>query len=281
VTTSTSGDGVTTTRAATTFERIAAIARRDFYIEMSYQFALLARAGAIFSTVITFFFIGRIVDPHALGSYGDRYFEFALVGLMVATISAVGLSTFTETIRSEQEAGTLEVLLATPTSLATLFIGALVVPICFALVETGFVFLVAVLLGAHFDVTGTLTVILALPPTLAVYAAFGGLSASFIILSKRGDPFTPVVTQITNFLGGALFPVAVLPDALQVVAHLLPPYYALQVLRAGLLRGESIIDVGGDYLILVGFAVVLFPLSLLLLRRALQTARDSGTLGSY
>lgn len=269
------------TREATTFERIAAIARRDFNIELSYQFALVARAAAIFSTVFTFFFIGKIVDPRALGSYGDHYFEFALVGIMVATISAVGLATFTDTIRSEQEAGTLEVLLATPTSLATLFVGALVVPICFALLETGLIFVAAVVLGAHFDVSGTFTVIMALPPMLAVYAAFGGVSAAFIILSKRGDPFTPVVTQLTNFLGGALFPIAVLPSALQVVAHLLPPYYALEVLRAGLLRGESIVDVAGDYLILVAFGVVLFPLSLLLLRRALKTARTTGTLGSY
>ena len=101
------------------------------------------------------------------------------------------------------------------------------------------------------------------------------------MLSKRGDPFTPVITQLTNFLSGALFPVAVLPAALQVVAHLLPPYYALRVLRGALLQGDSIIDVGGDYLILVGFAVVMLPLSLMVLRRALQTARATGTLGSY
>src|SRR5262249_1963662 len=100
----------TPTRSATTFERIAAIPRRDLSIELSYQFNLLARGAAVFSTVFTFFFIGKIVDPHALGSYGDHYFEFALVGIMVATFSAVGLATFTDTIRSEQEAGTLEVL---------------------------------------------------------------------------------------------------------------------------------------------------------------------------
>ncbi len=268
-------------RQATALDRVVAIARRDFEIERSYQFALLARFGAILSTVATFFFIGRIVDPSRLGQHHDGYFEFVMVGLLVATVSGVGLATFTETIKSEQEAGTLEVLLATPTSLPALFVGALIVPIGLAMIETTLIFVAAIVIGAHFEVSGTVTVLFALPPTLAVYASFGAVSAAFIVLSKRGDPFTPVITQLTNFLSGALFPVAVLPGALQVVAHLLPPYYALQVLRGALLRGDSIIDVGGDYLILVGFAVVMLPLSLMVLKRALRTARATGTLGSY
>ena len=185
-------------------------------------------------------------------------------------------------IRTEQTSGTLEVLLATPTALPTLFVGSLVVPLGFALIEIIFVFGVAIVLaGAHFQLGGLLTAALAMPPTLALFAAIGAVSAAFIVLSKRGDPFTPMVTQTTNFLAGALFPIAVLPGVLQSIAHVLPPFYALQVLREGLINGKSVGAVWVDYLMLIGFAVVLLPLSLAFLKKALRVSRVTGTLSSY
>ena len=267
---------------ATPLDQIVAIAKRDFAVEISYQFALIARAGSIAATVGTYYFISRLVDPAKLHQYGGRYFEFVLIGLLLGAISSVGLGAFTETIRTEQTSGTLEVLLATPTALPTLFVGSLIVPLGFALVEIVFVFGVAIVLaGAHFQLSGLLTAALAMPPTLALFAAIGAVSAAFIVLSKRGDPFTPMVTQTTNFLAGALFPIAVLPGALQSIAHVLPPFYALQVLRAGLINGESVGAVWVDYLMLIGFAVVLLPLSLTFLKKALKVSRVTGTLSSY
>jgi ABC-2 type transport system permease protein len=262
-------------------QKVLAITRRDLAIQLSYHFALLARIGALAVTIVTFFFIGRIVDPNRLGAYGDRYFEFVLVGLLVSGIASVGLGSFTTTIQLEQSNGTLEALLATPTGLPTLFVGALIVPAILTTIEILTVLAVATILGASFVTSGLLVVVVTVPPTLAVFAAFGGISGAFIILSKRGDPVTPLVIQFTNLLAGALFPIAVLPEALQVIAKLLPPYYALQVLRGGLLEGKSISEMRGDYAILLGFAIVLLPLSLLLLKKAFRAARVMGTLGSY
>ncbi len=275
-------DQIPSVLGSTPFAQIRAIATRDFWVEISYQFALISRAFSIVASVAAYYFISKIVDPSHLSQYGGRYFEFVVIGLLLGAISSVGLGAFTETIRAEQTSGTLEVLLATPTALPTLFIGSLVVPLGFALVEILFVFFFAIVaLGAQFQAQGILTALLALPPTLALFAAIGAVSAAFIVLSKRGDPFTPVVTQTTNFLAGALFPIAVLPGVLQGVAHVLPPFYALQVLREGLINGQSITQVGTDYAILVAFAVVLLPLSLIALKKALRVARVTGTLGSY
>jgi ABC-2 type transport system permease protein len=257
------------------------IAKRDFVIEVSYHFALLSRIGTLAATVGTYYFIARIIDPAQLQQYSGEYFEFVLVGLLLGILSSVGIGAFTETLRVEQSSGTLEVLLATPTSLPTLVIGSLIVPMAFALVEIVLVFGFAIIFaGANFQASGLVTAALAIPPTVAMFAGIGGFSAGFIVLSKRGDPFTPLVTQTTNFLAGALFPIAVLPAMLQSIAYLLPPYYSLEVLRAGLINGESINEVAGYYAILVAFALVLLPLSLRFLRKALRTARITGTLAS-
>jgi ABC-2 type transport system permease protein len=263
-------------------DRVLALARRDLAIELSYPAALAARAGALASLVATFFFIGRIVDPSKLGEYGGRYFEFVLLGLLVNSLATVGLGSFSKTIASEQTSGTLEVLFATPMSLPVFFLGSIIVPVGFIACETALVLFIAIVfLGADFHLSGVVTAALAVGPILAFYSAAGAASAAFLVLSKRGDPFTPLATRVTNFLAGSLFPVAVLPGALQAVAKALPPYHALVVLRSGMLRGEGIGAVWPNYLYLCLAAAVSLPVSLWIFARALRTARTTGTLGNY
>lgn len=267
---------------ASRIDQVLAVARRDLAIELSYPLALVTRAASLVSGLATFYFIAKIVDERSLVGYERGYFEFVLVGSLVVALTSVGLSAFTETIRTEQSAGTLEVLLSSPVRRSTLFMGALIVPLGFVVVETAVaLFVGAALLGASFSTAGIPAALLALPPTLAVYMAVGAVSASFVILSKRGDPFSPLVTQATNFFAGALFPVAVLPDALQAVGKVLPPLYSLRVLRRALLNGASIGEVFADLAALYAFALVLVPVGALVLHRALRTARRTGTLGAY
>jgi hypothetical protein len=52
-------------------------------------------------------------------------------------------------------------------------------------------------------------------------------------------------------------------------------------MRQSLLAGASWSDLANDFLALIIFAVVLFPLSLLLFRTAVQRARQEGTLAHY
>jgi ABC-2 type transport system permease protein len=231
---------------------------------------------------VPFFFISEIVDPDALGGYEGTYFDFVLVGLLLGALATVGLGSLTEAIRGEQSSGTLEVILATPAALPTILLGSMVVPIGFVALEVAVVLLVAVVfLGAELDAAGIPIAVLAVVPTLAVFASLGACSAAFLVLSKRGDPVTPLFSRLATFLSGSLFPVAVLPAGLAFVAKLLPPYYALLVFRGALLNGEGLAELWQELLVLFGFAAVMLPLALLCFRSALRTARRTGTLGSY
>jgi ABC-2 type transport system permease protein len=263
-------------------QQLWALGRRDTLIERSYPLSLVTRVFGIAMTVCTYYFIGKIVDPSYLEDYQGHYFEFVLVGLLLNALSSAGLAAFSDTIKVEQSNGTLEVLFTTPASMSTVFLGSLIVPAALLAIETTIVMTSAVvLLGADLHASGAVTALLAVPPTLAFYAAVGAASAGFLVLSKRGDPVTPVVTKLTNFLAGTVFPVSVLPGALQFLAHLLPPLYALEVMRAGLVNGQSITEVWPEYLVLVGSVIVLLPLALAFFRHSLRVARQTGTLGSY
>ncbi len=75
-----------------------------------------------------------------------------------------------------------------------------------------------------------------------------------------------------------LFPVGILPDWLQFVARLNPVTYALDAMRAALLGGVSIAQLWRPLGILLLFAMVLLPASILSFAWALRRTKITGTL---
>lgn len=266
----------------TTFARVGAVARRDITLERSYHFQLLLRFTVIGTSLVTFFFLGRLVgSSEELARYQGGYFEFALLGLLVLGFAQACINAFSRSIQQAQNDGTLEILLATATRLPTLLAGTLVVPMLFALVE-GAVYLGIGALVADLVLTPVrlLVAALLLVLTLITFAAFGILSATVIVLTKRGDPFSGLVLQASNLLGGAMFPVTVMPEALQALSRFVPAFYGLRGVREMLLTRGPLSAVVPDLLALSVFCVVLLPVCLWCLSRALRIARVTGTLGN-
>ena len=267
--------------SAATIHQIGAVARRDLRIEVSYQFQLALNLVTVLFAVGTSFFIAELVDSSALDEYGGDYFSFALVGILIMNAAVLGLGTFTARIGEEQRAGTLEVLLSTPTRLPTLLTGTFVVPAVMTAVQTALYLLIGAALGFSLPMRGLLVGLPVLILTVAIFGALGVLAASLIVLVKRGDPISGLVIQTTNFLAGAVFPVALLPGWLQVVARLIPAYYSLNGLRAALINDAGLADIAPELAALAGFTVVLVPLALWAFRTSVRIAQVTGTLANY
>jgi ABC-2 type transport system permease protein len=187
-----------------------------------------------------------------------------------------------DAIGSEQREGTLESLLCTPTSVTTMVISALIIPLVLATVQGGLVLGIGIgVFGAGVDPGGVAVAVPIVILSIAAFMPLGVLAAAFLIVTKRGDPITALVSQVSAFLGGAAFPVAMLPGWLQVISHSIPQYYALHGLRAALLGGGNYGPVFGDSLVLGAYAVLLLGPSLWVYRRALHVARATGTLATY
>lgn len=263
-------------------ERIAAIARRDMTLERSYHFQLLLRFTVIGTSIVTFFFLGRLVGTsEELAEFRGGYFEFALLGLLVLGFAQACVTAFSHSIQQAQSDGTLEILLSTSTRLPTLLAGTLVVPMLFALVEAAvFLAIGAVVADLVLSPVRLLLAALVIVLLLGTFAAFGVLAAAVIVLTKRGDPFSGLVLQASNLLGGAMFPITVMPGALQAVSHVVPAYYGLRGVREMLLTTGPLGDVLPDLAALIGFNVLLLPAALWALWRALRIARVTGTLGN-
>jgi ABC-2 type transport system permease protein len=205
-----------------------------------------------------------------------------MVGLAVMSVAGLGIGAFNETIMREQTLGTLEVLLVTPTPVPVLLAGSLVLPLALTFVDVALYVGIGIgLIGGGITLSGVLLAFPFFVLTLASFCAFGIVGASITVLAKRGDPISGLLIQATSILSGALFPVTVLPLALEVLAHCFPVYYGITGLREALLGGAGWREVGPDLAVLSAFVVVMLPASVWIFGRALAASRRAGILGNY
>lgn len=265
--------------------RLHAFLRRDFYNESSYRFSFLfAFAGVLIRALIFFFlseFIGAVADPY-LANYQGDYFSFVIIGIALGGYFGVGLSGFSGALRQAQVTGTLEATMMTPTPVSLVIIGSALWSYTFTTFRVVTYLLIgALLLTLDLSRANVLAAFVILVLSIISFASIGILAASFIMVLKRGDPVTAVLGTGANLLGGVFYPVAILPGWLQMFSYLLPLTYALRGLRLALLNGASWTELAPDMAILLLFCAVLFPLSLLAFRFAVNRARAEGTLAHY
>ncbi len=259
--------------------------QRDFSIAKSYRLSFLYQTVGTFFSVFMFYFIARLVGETAapsLAAYGGAYFPFVLIGIAFYRFLGVGLSAFSNAIREGQITGTLEAMLASPTRPVTILISSSLWPFLFAGYEVLlYFFLGAAFFGFQAGHANLLSVAAVLAVTLLCFSAFGILSAAFVVRYKRGDPVLFVAGTLSALLGGAYYPVSILPEMLQKCSDLLPLTYSLRAMRLAILQGAPVSDLAGDLRVLGLLAAVGLPASLVLFARALGRAKEEGTLLQY
>lgn len=263
--------------------RIAAIFRKELATLTSYRVDLVMRVINISYFAVSFYFIGKFVgDPESISQFDGGYFEFALVGSIVGRFAGIGISSFADLIKEEQNDGTLEAVLTTPTPLWTVLAASHIVPTIFVVVETSLLVGVGLgLFGAGVPIVGVLQALPILVLTAVSFIPLGVLAAGFIVLVKRGDPLSGPGQRLTLLLSGALYPLSVLPGWLQAVTNFVPATYGVRATRALVQSDASLLDMGSEALVLLVFIAVATPVAIFGFRRAVNVARRAGTLGTY
>ncbi|MEQ8840150.1 MAG: ABC transporter permease [Acidimicrobiales bacterium] len=263
--------------------RMAAVVRKELTTLTSYRVDLMMRVLHIGYFAVSFYFISEFVgDPESISQFRGGYFEFALIGSIVTSWAAVGMSSFPEQISEEQNEGTLEAVLTTPTPIWTVLVASHAVAFVFVIAETALLVLVGLgLFGAGIPILGMVQAAPILFLVALSFVPFGVISAAFIILVKRGDPFSGPAQQLTLLLSGALYPLSVLPGWLEVVTRVVPATYGVRATRAVVQTEAGLTDVVGEMGVLLAFVVVVLPLSMLAFRSAVGVAQRAGTLGTY
>ncbi len=255
---------------------------RDLTIARTYRTVFLLEAVEALFGAAMFYYVARFVDTPELQRalpQGGSYFAFSLVGFVFLDYLNAALDTFDRSLEEARDSGTLEHLLVTQTSLPVFVAGSAI----YALIATTLRIVVyvawgAALFGFPLRAANWLAVLAVLLVTLLAFSGLGILSASYLLLFKRGNPAKWFFLGVSSVAGGMLFPVGILPDWLQVVAHLNPVTYALDAMRAALLGGTGVTALWRPLGILLLFAAALLPISMSVFSWALRRTKITGTL---
>ena len=263
---------------------MGAFLARDFYTQISYRSAFVLSFVGIFFRAFTFFFIAKLVGPSAapmLGEFGGDYFAFVLLGIAFNSYFGLGLNGFASSLRQAQTTGTLETMLMSPTPISFLIVGSAAWNYAFTTFRVLVYLALGLALGMDLSQANWFPALVVLLLSIVSFAAIGIIAAGIIMVIKRGDPVTSLVSSVSALFGGIYYPIELLPDWLRPISTILPITYSLSAMRKTLLTGAGFDQIWGDLIILVAFCAILFPLALWIFQLAVQKARADGTLAQY
>jgi ABC-2 type transport system permease protein len=255
---------------------------RDLMIAKTYRIPFVMDAMQALFGATMFFYAARFVDSPQLRSVLPQpggYFAFALVGWVFFDYLGVAMDTFDGSLMEARDSGTLEHLLVTQTSLPVMLAGSAIYPFVITTLRIA-IYLIWGALLFHFPLGAAnwSSVLIVLAASLLSFSGLGILSASYLLLFKRGNPAKWLLIGLWGIAGGMLFPVTILPEWLQIVAKLNPMTHALHAMRAALLGGTGLRQLLPAIGLLLLFAMVLLPVSMLVFHWTLERTKTTGTL---
>jgi ABC-2 type transport system permease protein len=167
----------------------------------------------------------------------------------------------------ERTQGTLERLMAAPVTRLDIVGGYLLGFLLFALLQTLIIFFYMVYV-IDINYRGELWQILVFQVLIGIGAVCLG---TFLSVFARNEfqmiQFIPMIIVPQIFLCGLLWDVSQMPNYLQWLANCLPLTYGVEGIRAMMLEGKGLLDIGKDVGVLAAYAVGLLLLASLTLRR--------------
>jgi ABC-2 type transport system permease protein len=167
-----------------------------------------------------------------------------------------------------------------PVSRLTHMVGTVIFAIVYGLARTGVTLLiVALFFGLDLGRANLLATAVAL---LIASVGFVGLGISVstlpLLFTERGAQMVFISQSCVLLVSGVFYPVEVMPGWMQTISQVSPATYALIAVRAALLEGKSVGELGGVLLPLLLVGLVTIPIGLTLFGWAERYAKRTGRL---
>lgn len=262
-----------------------AFVKKDFLNEASYRFSFFLGALYLLANIAIFFFVDKMfgdkMNPH-LARFGTPYFSYVFLGIVFFNFVGPGISSLASKIRTEQYQGTLESLVLAPIGAKSLLAGLSAWNFLYSLAELAiYVPLGVFVFSIDLSSVNFLSFLIVSVLSVANFISLGIISACFVIVFKRGNPVSWLLTPLEGLLGGVYFPISVFPESIQVLSHCLPVTYAVKALQLSVYQNASPGDIKSEIIILFLFSAVLAPLSAFLFEKSLKKALADGQISNY
>ena len=261
-----------------------ALIRANWLAATSYKLGFAFSFGSLVFSVVPLFFISGALQKTMAGviqGQGDQYFAFLIVGLLSLNLVSATIYALPTGLQTATSTGTLEALLATPTSISALLSGLSGYAILLSFVRGMVMLIAAGLIGAHvaWMKIGVSIPIIAL--IVLAHLPIAIVTAAMVLAFRTTGPLPQLLMMASAFLGGVYYPATAIPGWLQSLSAFIPMTYGLAALRVVLLDGRSIAAVWQQLSILLTFTVVALVVSVALFQAALRYARRAGNLAQY
>jgi ABC-2 type transport system permease protein len=196
---------------------------------------------------------------HAIPTGNLPYMDFLAPGILAQSVLFISIF-YGIAVIWERDLGLVHKLLVSPAPRATLVVGKALSAGVRALSQAVLVYLLALILGVdiNWNPAALLGVVAAVFLGAAVFATFSLIVACVVRTRERFMGIGQVMTMPLFFASNAMYPVAVMPEWLKVIAHVNPLTYEVDAMRALMIKGgESVTGLATDFGILTLSLVLL------------------------
>ncbi len=195
----------------------------------------------------------------------SKYLIPGLIGLILVLTAVVSTAL---TVVREKERGTMEQIVVSPLHPLQLIVGKTIPYLAISLVAATAILILGYLL---FDITveGSIPLLYAAIAVMIVGALGQGLLISSVTDSQQVAFMVAIFSSLlpSFILSGFVFPIASMPEVLQVVSNIAVAKFFLVIIRGVMLKGAGFSAVWPEFLSLVLFAAVTIGISAVRLGR--------------
>ena len=263
------------------FGKVWALTKRDIYNWSTYKSQMIT---TVASSVIGISAYGVNADWRNISvpQYGCDYVSFLIVGILVTNL----VLPLGSGVQKQLNPWTLETILMTGIKTPTFVLGtSLWTYILSVVLFLPQLYLGVYAFGARLTVNPLSLVIAIIISSLIIFC-LAMISTGIRIVTKVTDPVTWGLAVAASLLSGLTFPVSQLNNylpGLSTVSWLLPQTWIYHIVRLSTLEAGSLLDpqIAEAFLVTLGYAAVLVPVSVVVYRWGLSRAKKDGTLGWY
>jgi ABC-2 type transport system permease protein len=182
-------------------------------------------------------------------------------------------------INAERYMGTLEGIVASPTSLASVVLGKTLASVCLSLVSMIFSYgLASVVFRFPLSIAQPAAFVASLLVTILAFISFGLLISPLMAVNLSLTGWVNALEYPMYILGGFLFPILLLPGWSNPFSYVLSPYWAARVLHAASNGTATPAEIMLCWSMMLLLGVVYIAASYRLFRIVLHRARVEATL---
>jgi ABC-2 type transport system permease protein len=186
----------------------------------------------------------------------------------------------TETVAWERWEGTIEYTFMAPLSRAVHLCGMAAFAVLYGVIRTAALFaVVALFFGLEFPQADFAAALVLLAVASVSFAGIGMVTAVLPLISpEKGAQLGFIAQGLLLVVSGVYYPVDVMPQWMQWLAALSPATYALEGIRAAVLDGAGLDELGGQLWPLVLLGAISIPAGLAVFRAGERYAKRHGKL---